>query len=155
MFLFAHHRAEEEFLVRGPIRTAQLAAGSSANENEDIRTGGQILRQLIAQLLRLTMDERELALDHAITVPPAPTSTVVPPCAVADSRADARTGAPRVDTLEVIFDLLKEIIPSDLHAKCAHILVQSTAFARTGSAKECDIVALARKFSGNGDRDER
>lgn len=48
-------------MVRGPIRSAP-----SANEDEDALTGGQLLRQLIARLLHLTLDEGEVALDHAV-----------------------------------------------------------------------------------------
>lgn len=110
------------------------------HEGEETLTGGQLLRRLIARLLHLTMDERALALDRAIVPAVAPPTTAVTPPQT-ETVADVR----EVDTLEGMFGLLKSIVAPDLHAKCAHILTQSTVLKRTKSAKERTIVALAEK----------
>ena len=59
------------------------------------------------------------------------------------------------DTLEGLFEELKELVPAQLHSMCAHVLTRSKAVQKTGTTAEMQVMNLADEFRQRQERERR
>lgn len=106
----------------------------------------QVLRRTVAEVLGVSMNATQLA------------RGAIDELAVERYQENERlaTGGPSTgDTMEGLYQELKELIPVQLHALCAHVLTRSKAVVKTGSTAEVEISNLAEEFRQRKELDRR
>jgi len=137
-------RAEEEFLARGPITSSRTNRPADAADGS--LSGLQLLRRTVAEILGHSMNATQLkrgAIDEL-----ALERSYENERRVADEAA-------RGDTLEGLFEELKELVPAQLHSLCAHILTRSKAVQKTGNTAEMQVMSLADEYCRRRERERR
>ena len=137
-------RAEEEFLARGPITSSRTnrpadAAGGSLS-------GLQLLRRTVAEILGHSMNATQLkrgAIDELASE------------RLYENERRVTDEPARGDTLEGLFEELKELVPAQLHSLCAHILTRSKAVQKTGNTAEMQVMSLADEYRRRRERERR
>ena len=137
-------RAEEEFLARGPITSSRTNRPADAADGS--LSGLQLLRRTVAEILGHSMNATQLkrgAIDELASERLCENER-----RVADEPA-------RGDTLEGLFEELKELVPTQLHSLCAHILTRSKAVQKTGNTAEMQVMSLADEYRQRRERERR
>jgi len=137
-------RAEEEFLARGPITSSRTNRPADAADGS--LSGLQLLRRTVAEILGHSMNATQLkrgAIDELASERLCENER-----RVADEPA-------RGDTLEGLFEELKELVPTQLHSLCAHILTRSKAIQKTGNTAEMQVMSLADEYRQRRERERR
>jgi len=126
-------RAEEEFAAFGPIATTAYEADDGMSAT---MSGAQVLRRTVSQLTDFKMNRKQLA-RHSLDDASARV-------AVANAQEESSAAG---DSLKDLFEKMKALVPTELHERCASVLVASGAVRKSGSAADRKIVSLAEQFN--------
>lgn len=128
-------RAEEEFAVYGPISRATHRSHDQKDDASSTLSGAQVLRMTVADLTGFKMNSKQLARGAANE-----TSARVAIASAAEEESAAD------DSLADLFQKLQALVPTELHERCASVLVASGAVRKSESMADRKIISSAEQF---------